>query len=50
VLRQHWGKQLADVDLESGRLVMLCESPNNDRPLGVRILENDATVCGKQNP
>ena len=49
-LRQHWGKQLADVDLEIARLAMLCDIPLNDRALGVRILDNDATVCGKPNP
>ena len=49
-LRQHWGKQLADVDLEIARLAMLCDIPLNDRSLGLRILDNDATVCGKQNP
>ena len=49
-LRQHWGKQLADVDLEIARLAMLCDIPLNDRALGLRILDNDATVCGKPNP
>jgi hypothetical protein len=49
-LRQHWGKQLGDVDLEIARLAMLCDIPLNDRSLGVRILDNDAMVCGKQNP
>ena len=49
-LRQHWGKQLADVDLEIARLAMLCDIPLNDRELGLRILDNDATVCGKPNP
>jgi hypothetical protein len=49
-LRQHWGKQLADVDLEIARLAMLCDIPLNDRSLAVRILDNDATVCGKPNP
>jgi hypothetical protein len=49
-LRQHWGKQLADLDLEIARYAMLCDIPLNDRSLGLRILDNDATVCGKQNP
>jgi hypothetical protein len=49
-LRQHWGKQLADVDLEIARLAMLCSIPLNDRSLALRILDNDATVCGKPNP
>jgi hypothetical protein len=49
-LRQHWGKQLADLDLEIARLAMICDIPLNDRSLGLRILDNDATVCGKQNP
>ena len=49
-MRQHWGKQLADLDLEIARLAMLCDIPLNDRALGLRILDNDATVCGKPNP
>ena len=49
-LRQHWGKQLADIDLEIVRLAMLCDIPLNDRSLALRILDNDATVCGKANP
>jgi hypothetical protein len=49
-MRRHWGKQLADIDLEIARLAMLCDIPLNDRALGLRILDNDATVCGKQNP
>jgi hypothetical protein len=49
-LRQYWGKQLADIDLEVARQAMLCDIPLNDRSLGLRILDNDATVCGKQNP
>jgi len=49
-LHQHWGKHLADVDLEIARQAMLCGIPLNDRAIGLRILDNDATVCGKQNP
>ena len=49
-LRQHWGKQLADIDLEVARQAMLCDIPLNDRSLALRILDNDATVCGKSNP
>jgi hypothetical protein len=49
-LRQHWGKQLADIDLEVARQAMLCDIPLSDRSLALRILDNDATVCGKPNP
>ncbi|MBK6334981.1 MAG: hypothetical protein IPF60_04125 [Betaproteobacteria bacterium] len=46
----YFGKQLADIDLEVARQAMLCDIPLDDRSLIWRVLENDATVCGKPNP
>ena len=45
-----FGKQIADIDLEIARQAMLCDIPLTDRSLILRVLNNDATVCGKQNP
>jgi hypothetical protein len=47
---QHWEKQLKEIDLEIVRQAMLCEIPIGDRALMLRALENDATVCGTDNP
>lgn len=47
---QHWEKQLKEIDLEIVRYAMLCEIPIGDRALMLRALENDATVCGTDNP
>ncbi len=48
--QQYFGKQLADIDLEVARQAMLCGIPLTDRALILRVLNNDVTVCGKQNP
>jgi hypothetical protein len=50
VQQRYFGKQLADIDLEIARQAMLCDIPLTDRSLILRVLNNDATVCGKQNP
>jgi hypothetical protein len=47
---QHWEKQLKEIDLEIVRNAMLCDIPIGDRALMLRALENDATVCGTDNP
>ena len=49
VQQRYFGKQLADIDLEIARQAMLCDIPLTDRSLILRVLNNDATVCGKQN-
>ena len=48
--QDYFGKQIADIDLEVARQAMLCDIPLTDRDLILRVLKNDATVCGKQNP
>jgi len=48
--QQFFGKQIADIDLEIARQAMLCDIPLTDRSLVLRVLKNDVTVCGKQNP
>jgi hypothetical protein len=48
--QQFFGKQIADIDLEIARQAMLCDIPLTDRSLILRVLNNDVTVCGKQNP
>ena len=48
--QQFFGKQIADIDLEIARQAMLCNIPLTDRSLILRVLNNDVTVCGKQNP
>ena len=48
--QEFFGKQIADIDLEIARQAMLCDIPLTDRSLVLRVLKNDATVCGKQNP
>ena len=45
-----WAKDLAEIDLEVVREALLCDIPLTDRSLFLRVMENDATVCGKQNP
>lgn len=50
VQQRYFGKQLADIDLEIARQAMLCDIPLTDRSLILRVLNNDASVCGKQNP
>lgn len=50
VQQQYFGKQLADIDLEIARQAMICEIPLTDRSLILRVLNNDATVCSKNNP
>ena len=50
VQQRYFGKQLADIDLEIARQAMLCNIPLTDRSLILRVLNNDTTVCGKQNP
>lgn len=47
---RYFGKQLAEIDLEVARQAMLCDIPLTDRSLILRVLNNDATVCGRQNP
>jgi hypothetical protein len=50
----YFEKQLADIDLEIVRQAMLCGVPleNRDgmRAALERVLNNDATVCSKDNP
>ena len=48
--QEFFGKQIADIDLEIARQAMLCKIPLTDRSLILRVLSNDVTVCGKQNP
>jgi hypothetical protein len=47
-------KQFADVDLEILRQAMLCGVPLENREQMraalIRVLNNDATVCSKENP
>jgi len=50
----HFQQQLDSIDLEIVRLAALCGVPfrNRDelRASLIRVLENDASVCGKPNP
>ena len=49
-MHAHWERQLKDIDLEIVREAMLCEIPVTDRARLMRALENDASVCGCDNP
>ena len=47
---RRWTKQLDEIDREIGKLALLCDVPILDPGIIERVLDNDATVCGKPNP
>ena len=45
-----WAKNLDDVDREVARLASICRVRLLDPNVIERVLHNDASVCGTQNP
>ena len=45
-----WAKNLDDVDREVARLASVCRVRLLDSNVIERVLHNDASVCGTQNP
>ena len=45
-----WAKNLDELDLEIARLGLLCQVRLLDPGVIERVLQNDASVCGTDNP
>ena len=45
-----WSEDLEEVDREIARMAMLCQVRILDPAVMRRVLQEDATVCGTQNP
>jgi hypothetical protein len=45
-----WAKNLDDVDREVARMATICNVKILDPGVIERVLQNDASVCGTQNP
>jgi len=45
-----WYKHMAEIDKEIARHAVLCKVPILDPGVIERVLANDSSVCGTQNP
>ena len=45
-----WAKNLGELDREIARLALLCQVRILDPGVVERVLQNDASVCGTENP
>ena len=45
-----WYKHMAEIDKEIARHAVLCKVPILDPGVIERVLQNDSSVCGTQNP
>ena len=45
-----WYKHMAEIDKEIARHAVLCKVPILDPGVIERVLANDSSVCGAQNP
>lgn len=47
---RHWGQQLDAIGHEISRLAMVCDIELGQPGLAEKVLKNDASVCGRNDP